>query len=65
LHGELRVLRHDPIPCRQRLDIEHHPHDHAHPHGPETITLEQKVLGNNDSLAELNLAGWRTRTSSP
>jgi hydrogenase nickel incorporation protein HypB len=31
-----------------------HPYDHAHAHGPETISLEQKVLAKNDSLAELN-----------
>jgi hydrogenase nickel incorporation protein HypB len=40
---------------RAAMPHEHaHPYDHAHPHGPETISLEQKVLTKNDSLAELN-----------
>jgi hydrogenase nickel incorporation protein HypB len=34
-----------------------HSHPHQHPPGPETITLEQKVLAKNDRIAEAN-RGW-------
>jgi hydrogenase nickel incorporation protein HypB len=45
----------DTADTRAAMPHEHaHPYDHAHPHGPETISLEQKVLAKNDSLAELN-----------
>jgi hydrogenase nickel incorporation protein HypB len=45
----------DTADTRAAMPHEHaHPYDHAHPHGPETISLEQKVLTKNDSLAELN-----------
>jgi hydrogenase nickel incorporation protein HypB len=32
------------------------PHAHDHAHGPQTITLEQKVLAKNDALADHNRA---------
>jgi hydrogenase nickel incorporation protein HypB len=45
----------DTAGTRAAMPHEHaHPYDHAHAHGPETISLEQKVLAKNDSLAELN-----------
>jgi hydrogenase nickel incorporation protein HypB len=30
------------------------PHDHAHPGGPRTVVLEQRLLGRNDDLAARN-----------
>lgn len=40
-----------------------HPHPHPQPHGPETVTLEQRVLAKNDDLAGRNRAWLAERGS--
>lgn len=54
--AEIRLVRWDQEPAQH-----HHEHPHPHPHpnpnpNPQTVTLEQRILAKNDSIAAANRA---------